>query len=74
MVELGADLNDRKRPKSDIEVALRRARFRLKDRECVMAQECLLEKLDTHTREVRQGSDGVLYVLATKLLIAVLRE
>ncbi len=55
-------------------MALRRARFRLKDRERVLAEECLLEKLDTRTREFRQGSDEALYVLATKSLIAVLPE
>lgn len=39
-----------------------------------MAEQCLLEKLETRTREVREGSDGALCVLATKLLIVVLPE
>jgi glucose/arabinose dehydrogenase len=37
--------------------------------ERVVAEEKLLEELDTRIREVRQGPDGALYVLATNSLL-----
>jgi glucose/arabinose dehydrogenase len=39
------------------------------DGERVVAEEKLLEELDTRIREVRQGPDGALYVLATNSLL-----
>ena len=39
------------------------------DGERVIAEEELLEELDTRIREVRQGPDGALYVLATNALL-----
>jgi glucose/arabinose dehydrogenase len=39
------------------------------DGERVVAEEKLLEELDTRIREVREGPDGALYVLATNSLI-----
>jgi len=40
--------------------------------ERVIAEERLLEELQSRIREVRQGPDGALYVLATNSLIAIL--
>jgi glucose/arabinose dehydrogenase len=42
------------------------------DGERVVAEEQLLEELGTRIREVRQGPDGALYVLATNSLIRIL--
>jgi glucose/arabinose dehydrogenase len=42
------------------------------DGERVVAEEKLLEELDTRIREVRQGPDGALYVLATNSLLRLI--